>query len=399
MQRFLFLNLFLFIITFNSRGQVNLVNNPSFEDTISCPYDYGQISWAIGWNTLITGGGGNPELYNKCCIYGCGVPVNSSNQGYQYPKSGNGYAGLDVANCNYLLREYIQSKLIDKLKSGNTYCVKFFTNLSNYSLAYIKPLGAYLDDGEILTTTTFGLPYANAALQPLTPQIINTYQPLNDTLNWMKIEGSFIATGLEEYITIGNFFSDANSNIVTIGTPSYWTSYYYIDDVSVINTNLPALAGNDTIIQPGDSVFIGRQPEVGLNEDCIWFVNGLPIDTIAGMWVKPDSTTTYILEQTICGNVSWDTVTVSVYGTGIETYTKEGKGITLYPNPATNILNIESSTKFSQLIISDILGNVVIMQQVYNKAGSVDVSGLGKGLYFVKMVGDKGFVVRKFLKE
>jgi len=399
MQRFLFFNMFLFLFTFNSRGQINLVNNPSFEDTVSCPDGPGQINRAIGWNTLITGGGGNPELYHTCCSTNCGVPYNHGNTGYQYPKSGNAYAGIDAIRNNGTWREYIQSKLQDKLKSGDSYCVKFYTNLSNYSAAYIEPLGAYLDNGEILTNVTFGIAYANTFLQPVSPQVYNTNQPLNDTLNWMKIEGSFVAIGLEEYITIGNFFSDSVSSIGVFGTPTNWFAYYYIDDISVINANLLAFAGNDTIIQPGDSVFIGRQSEIGLDEDCIWYVNGLPIDTIAGMWVKPDSTTTYILEQTICGNVSYDTVMVSVYGTSIESYTKDGKGITLYPNPATNTLNIESSTKFSQLLISDILGNVVIRQQVYNKAVSVDVSGLGKGLYFVKLVGEKGFVVKRFLKE
>ena len=215
----------------------------------------------------------------------------------------------------------------------------------------------------------------------------------------MKVEGSFVAAGTEEYITLGNFFPDSLSGIGFFGSPIYWIIYYYIDDVSVINTNLPAYAGNNTLIHPGDSVFIGRQPEIGLNEDCIWFVNGLPIDTIAGMWVKPDSTTTYILEQTICGNVKWDTVTVIVSGVGIATYTNSSKGIMIYPNPATNMLNIESSTKFSQLIVTDILGNVLIRQLVYNKAVSVDVSELSKGLYFVKMIRDKGIVVRRFLKE
>ena len=162
---------------------------------------------------------------------------------------------------------------------------------------------------------------------------------------------------------------------------------------------MPPYAGNDTLIHPGDSVFIGRQPEIGLDEDCIWFVNGQPIDTIAGMWVQPDSTTTYVLEQTICGNVSWDSVTVIVSGVGIEAYAKDSKGIMLYPNPATNTLNIESSAMFSQLLISDVLGNVVISQQVNNKAVSVDVSRLGKGIYFVRVVSENGFVVRKFLKN
>ena len=386
---------FLIIHNDISFGQVNLVSNPSFELITSCPSGFYQIDSAIGWGSLISGGGGDPDLFHVCCTYPifCGVPQNSANNSFQYPHSGNAYCDIQVAgSLPGDIREYIQSKLIKGLSQGHTYCVKFYTNLTDYSLAYIKPLGAYFDDGSVSAPPPYGMAVAS-------PQVYNTTQPLNDTVNWMKIEGSFVATGNETYITLGNFFTDSNSDIGIFVSATVWVSYYYIDDVSVIDASLSPFAGNDTIIQPGDSVFIGRQTEVGLNEDCIWFVNGLPIDTIAGMWVKPDSTTTYILEQTICGNVSWDTVTVIVSTVGIESFTKDGKGITLYPNPATNTLNIESSTKFSQLIVSDVLGNVVIRQQVYNHAVSVDINGLGKGLYFVKMVGDGGFVVKRFLKE
>jgi len=391
----------ILLITHNaiSIAQVNLVTNPSFELLTSCP-DFGnEIDSALGWSALRNGGGSTPDLFSVCCTLPslCGVPSQTSlggnGGGFQYPHSGKNYVGIISAASFYpdAYREYIQSKLLQKLKANNSYCVKFYCNLSNCSGVYIKSLGAYLDSGSISTPEPIGLAVA-------TPQMFSQ-QSLIDTLNWMKVEGSFVATGIEEYISIGNFFPDSLSGMGLFGSSSGGISYYYIDDVSVINTNLPAYAGKDTLIHPGDSVFIGRQPEVGLNEDCIWFVNGLPIDTIAGLWVKPDSTTTYILEQTICGNLSWDTVTVSVYGTGIGAYTKDGKDITLYPNPATNTLNIESSTKFSQLLISDVLGNEIIKQQIYNHAVSVDVSGLGKGLYFVKMVGEKRFVVKRFLKE
>jgi len=379
-----------------SIAQINLVSNPSFEDISSCPDGSSQLNRAIGWSTLKNGGGGDPELFHTCCTNPtmCGVPLNYFNLSIQYPHSGNAYVGIDVAIStqpnNY--REYIQSKLKKGLSSGHTYCVKFYASLLDQNLAYITTLGAYLDSGNVYASTYLGLAIA-------TPQVYNNTQPLNDTVNWMKIEGSFTATGIESYITIGNFFPDSSSGIGFFGSPTSWWAYYYIDDVSVIDANLPAYAGKDTLIHPGDSVFIGRQPEVGLDEDCIWNVNGLPLDTIAGMWVKPDSTTTYILEQTICGNVKWDTVTVIVSGVGIATYTNSSKGIMIYPNPATNMLNIESSTKFSQLIVTDILGNVLIRQLVYNKAVSVDVSELSKGLYFVKMIRDKGIVVRRFLKE
>jgi len=386
--------LILFININTAVTQVNLVQNSSFEVLLSCPDYFGQINLAFGWNAFINGGGSSPDLYALCCNQPpyCGVPNQSLFEGFQYPNSGNNYVGIFTAGSLHpdIYREYIQTKLSQKLKSSEEYCVKFFCNLSNFSSAYITSLGAYLDDGSVSTTSPYGLP-------TVTPQIFSQQQ-LNDTVIWVKIEGAFVATGIEEYISIGNFFSDSTSDIVLIGTPSYWTSYYYIDDVSVIDMSLPAFAGNDTLIQPGDSIFIGRQPEIGLDEDCIWFVNGVPIDTIAGMWVQPDSTTTYVLEQTICGNVSWDTVTVSVYGTGIEGRFNEA-AFKVYPNPACNLLTIEFPVAHATLSITNLLGQEVLRQPINDKVSEIDISKLGKGVYFLLIKCEKGVIVRKFLKE
>ena len=85
--------------------------------------------------------------------------------------------------------------------------------------------------------------------------------------------------------------------------------------------------------------------------------------------------------------------------TGFKEVATSALSFRIYPNPASNTLNIESSTTFSQLIISDVLGNVVIKQHVYNTAVGVDVSGLSKGLYFLRIENENGFVVKKFLKE
>ncbi|MDD3876153.1 MAG: T9SS type A sorting domain-containing protein [Bacteroidales bacterium] len=379
-----------------SLAQVNLVSNSSFEDLSSCPSNQAQIYFATGWNILVNGGG-TPDLFNVCCTdpFICGVPFNIGNSTFQYAHLGNGYSGIEVVGSYNIdnWREYIQSRLKKGLSAGHAYCVKFYASLSDQSHAYIKPLGAYFDNGSISALTSYGLAAA-------TPQVYNTTQLLNDTTNWMKIEGSFTATGNETYITIGNFFTDSSSEIGLIGSPPVWFAYYYIDDISVIDTSLPAYAGNDTLIYSGDSVFIGRQPEIGLDEDCIWFVNGVSIDTVAGLWVWPDSTTTYMVQQTICGNVKWDTVTVSVYGTGMAEGTHGlTRGFRVYPNPATNVLTIESPVTNATLCISNLLGQEVWRQEVFEKNFSIDVSKLGKGIYFIYLQTEKGVIVKKFMKE
>ncbi|MEI6124396.1 MAG: hypothetical protein WCQ95_12300 [Bacteroidota bacterium] len=70
-----------------------------------------------------------------------------------------------------------------------------------------------------------------------------------------------------------------------------------------------------------------------LDEDCVWFVGSTPIDTVAGLWVKPDSSTTYILQQSICGNIKYDTVHITVSGVGIAQYASKKQTATGVSQP------------------------------------------------------------------
>ena len=384
MKHFYILGLILLFISISSNAQqVNLVVNPSFEELYGCPTDGGQIDSAVGWSTPIGGGGGNPDVYNICSTsFGCcGVPLNTDGSSFQYPHSGIGYAGFDgtLSFQGSFWREYIQSKLSRTLNPGESYCVAFYASLSDQHNAYITTLGAYFDNGSITAPNNY---VATAA-----PQVVNTSQSLNDKINWMKIEGSFIASGTEQYITIGNFFTDDVCGLVNPGgTSAFWAVYYYIDDVSVIDAGLLPFAGNDTIIPPNDSIFIGRHSEVGLDEDCIWFEDGVAIDTIAGMWVKPGKTTTYILQQTICGNINYDTITVTVSGVGVDDY-DISKYLKVYPNPASDAFYIEFSgnTTSEEMVLE--LYNVygVLEKEVYiNNKDKITVSthDLPSGIYF-----------------
>ena len=73
--------------------------------------------------------------------------------------------------------------------------------------------------------------------------------------------------------------------------------------------------------------------------------------------------------------------------------------VSVYPNPATSMLNVEIHNNKSELTVSDILGNVKIKQQINNYAVAIDISGLKSGIYFVKLECDKGAIVKKFVKE
>ena len=376
-------------------SQINLVSNPSFENISACPTSFGQISLAVGWHLPITGGG-NPDVYNICASQSqAGVPVNLNGLSFQYPHSGIGYAGIDVVSSSAInnWREYTQSKLIDTLSIGKTYCVSFYVSLYNSMRAYIKPIGAYFDNGTVS-------PPAPRGLALVTPQVYNTGQQLTDTLNWMKIEDSFTATGIESYITIGNFFTDSASDIGLIGNPSPWASYYYIDDISVIDISTPGYAGNDTLIHLGDSVFVGRPPEVGLNEDCVWYINNVAIDTVAGMWVKPIVPTTYVLKQTICGTTRYDSVRVNIVGAGINQLTIDND-ILISPNPFTSqtTISFSEAQKNTTIKIMDVVGKEIKTVLFSGESLVLEKGEMQSGVYFVQITTSAGSANEKVVKR
>ena len=302
-------------------AQINLVINGSFEARDTCPWGADQIKIAKYWSCIDTGylsslpyvGDPNcsPEYINTCAPFGyASAPSNPTF--YQYPRTGNGmahalmYVDQTDTALQFYLRDYTQGHLSTALTAGQSYCVTFYVvRTSQYAISVDK-IGAYLDDGSIDTTSTCGLPQTTHLPQVYTNTIIT------DTLNWTKIQGSFIANGTERFITIGNFFDSAHTDKITpVDDDRY--GYYLIDDVSVIASNATAYAGPDVNITIGSSTYIGASSN-GDGTPCYWYVLGgtAPIDSGGTILVSPLATTSYVVSMDLCGIVTTDTVTVTV---------------------------------------------------------------------------------------
>jgi hypothetical protein len=79
------------------------------------------------------------------------------------------------------------------------------------------------------------------------------------------------------------------------------------------------------------------------------------------------------------------------------------KNFKLYPNPASNYISVESSdfdlNKNYSITISDIQGQQLFQQSLDNSNITLDISGLSRGIYFLKFNSVDGFAVKKFVKE
>lgn len=369
--------------TISAKGQINYVQNPSFEVYDTCPNTLHQIRYALYWSNLIDHSGLTPDFMHACANPNAdvGVPVNSS---YQMPLTGLGYARVGLfsystSTPNFMQAEAMNNKLSKPLTANKQYCVKAHLSLYDNSFCVVDGFGMYFDNGTYSVFTS----------GQITPQIeILDYNYLSDTVGWMEISGTFIADGTEEYITLGNFKRLQTHYLPTANDPGtgYYEAFYYIDDVSVIESDLPAFAGNDTLVlNIGDSIYIGRQPEIGL--ECIWYdLQGQEIGTGAGMWVFPTHATSYIVQQNLCGNLSSDTVVVYVGTMGL-VESSDLWEVKIAPNPTSENIRLWVNQKEDfTLEIQDIQGKTVETTYHHALKGEVMIkNNLTSGIYFIRL--------------
>jgi hypothetical protein len=82
---------------------------------------------------------------------------------------------------------------------------------------------------------------------------------------------------------------------------------------------------------------------------------------------------------------------------GIEENSME---VSVYPNPATDVLNIQLTENASSVSILGMDGKVVSTQVVNANTATVNVSNLVSGVYFYEVVAENGTIVRNtFVKK
>ena len=380
-------------------AQINFIQNGSFEKYSHCPTGLNEVASANHWNGIDTSWGYDsigvplplclPDYMNECSIYSAAsVPVNS--RFYQYPHTGSGMMQVSMyynyGLPGYYVWDYLQQNMSGTLTAGQSYCVTFYVNMDNASSYAVNNFGAYFDDGSIDTTGACDTPQTQ-----YTPQVLYT-TVIDDTLNWIKVQGSFIADGTERYITLGNFFDTAHTLHIQVG--GGYQGLYLFDDISVIPSNAAADAGPDVSIAGGDTATIG----VAVNGDgmpCYWYVSGstTPIDSGGTIKVHPLINTTYVVSMDLCGTVTYDTVNVTVHPTGINT--QSVTDVRVYPNPVNKTLQVQympgSASAFIE--IEDVVGKTMMVASLQSSNTDADVSTLPPGLYIYKII-DGGKIIK-----
>lgn len=293
-MKYLFCVVVFFCLYINtSYGQQNLVLNPSFEDVNEEELRCGFYTSPTDFNNAIQNWTlpslGTSDIYHMSLDESClSSPLNPL-MASLLPRTGDSMVGIIVDENMYdsngennsivnKYREYIQGQLSSPLLVGNKYKVKFYTYLSNYSSYGVNNIGikffadSYFQDNDSLIDQ---IPDANHM------EVIMAKD------EWYLIDFEFIpqTVGLN-YFVIGNFSNNENTLIeivegtITNPLPIFPTSYYFIDDVSVVDISPPIFDQMESFCQ-GATFALPEQSENGYS----------------GSWspaVNNQETTTYI---------------------------------------------------------------------------------------------------------
>lgn len=240
--------LFLTLLTFWSSAQ-NLVVNPSFEITNTNCANFGgegfrtdlDPSWDNANNNIPGDSCSSPDLFSACNTIFGGAPgptfmpdATSFDIGWQYSRTGTRHAGLIAYESIFGLpdeyKEYIQGHTSSPLVAGQTYCVSFYVSLADGCPYAIQELGVFFSNTHYLRDAC-----TQGARINETPQLVNTCGVLADTMNWVRLQWDYVATGGEQYFIIGNFNTSANTTVAPAGGTGLtnFYAYYFIDDVSI----------------------------------------------------------------------------------------------------------------------------------------------------------------------
>lgn len=283
MQKWLLLVL-LAVCSVLKAQPVNLIPDSSFEDNKSCPTHFNQFGLSKHWYSVT---GGTPDLFSTCFT----SPINEDEYdktdalelisahapqndiGFQYPHSGNTYAGLvGFASINKEYAEYMAVPLLKPLEKGKTYHLRMYVSLADMSFYYGSKLGAvFVKSG---TVDAFGRP-VKAVKRPMLsnntvsiktkPDVEFDLHTFTDTVEWKLVEADFTVPGGEDYMVFGSFgvpgsngrFPAKNKETGELAKRKPY-AYYYIDDVSITES----VPDDTTLTKPIIAKVIENKPLV-----------------------------------------------------------------------------------------------------------------------------------------
>ncbi len=209
----------------------NLLMNPSFETFRQCPDRLGNFHADVAqWSSPTDA---STDYFNACSP-AMGTPENFN--GTQPAEFGDGYAGLYLYAPNDY-REYVQGELQQTLKKGEVYTLSFYVSLAERSDYAVREFTAVFSRKKLrrpikkeLSRTQLYKEEGNA----FTMVEIAHSDFYDETTDWVELRAEFTASGMENFVTIGNFRNNARTRTYKTSRNAKQGAYYYLDMVRLL---------------------------------------------------------------------------------------------------------------------------------------------------------------------
>jgi Secretion system C-terminal sorting domain len=396
---------FIFLIILastNGYAQLNRIKDGSFEDTTNVWQLYSGEGTLHQWHSL------TKDLYvNRWDLLSTLRQLDTlifklpKNQFFnQYPKYGNNSSVITIVNYESInwpiKRSVMRGNLHNKLVIGKQYCATLFVNAFEYrSMLATNGVALYFDNGQL--DTIVSVHHDSSGIYTFVKPQVQCSFLINDTTNWMKVQGVFTANGTEEYITIGNFLSDSATWQVNNGFGVSGNGQEInIDNVSLIPLDITKWLPTTYITANADSVWVGL--DAFDYADGKWYTSNMQyITTGPGFWLKGGSIEAgkkFIHEIDVCGVLRYDTTEVVVAPVAISNEQFAMNNLQVLPNPASDVI-VVSNVVGSKVGLYNTVGQLVLVQNAVQNKVSMQVGHLPKGVYVVKAGGQVGRLLLK----
>jgi photosystem II stability/assembly factor-like uncharacterized protein len=284
--------------------------------------------------------------------------------------------------------------ITQSLVTGSLYCITFSTADSGYVV------GA---SGAILKTTNGGVSWTKQT-SPVTTTLYSAFIVNDTTVYAAGNSGVVLKT------------TDGGTNWTKESTDA--TSILYF--VACNKSGTKAVSG-------GALNFLGKQQLLSLSKSTLSINHGAAFDstyinsntswtaTTKASWITlnansgagdkklivsamENTTTTSRVDSVIVASGTDSLKIIVTQAAGTPTVLAETPGdvtLTMYPNPVSSSLTIQTALPIQGVIVTDLSGNVVVT----GKTATVEMSRLSKGLYLVQVRTEKGVTTKKISKE
>jgi len=398
------ISLLLTLLVFSDVSNAqNLVPNGSFESYTALPNSTSDWELCVGWNNvnmslanwpmatpdyLHASGSGDAQLPNSKW-----ATVN--------PQDGNAIMGLYSRHGSQTdARDYVSTQLTSPLTIGTTYEISFWLSSGSGNHFYGSSSSNF---GVQLTTS----PMTQNDHESLggTPQAMVTSDPWH--AGWVFYSFTYLATSAHQYITVGNFMSDALTTTTVHNNSANFPagSYYFVDDIRVepIST-LPVELVRFDAANDAEVVVTSWETENEVNNDFFTVQrsddgkNWQQIGIVDGAGNSEDNLSyEFVDERPLAGLSYYRLMQTDFDGqtshSGVKSVMRElekGTEIEVFPNPTAdnvtirgNIQEIKNYRVFDALG-AEVTGQVLELSDDGMSTVVLDFSSLPAGVYVYK---------------